>query len=137
MAKRPKKPDAPNKPKNKSVGGGGGTATQNPKRALMEQKVQMMREILETKTQSSLEGTPASEIIESYAGLQEDMGLEGLTLQEAHQQVMNPEGAPQTVATEAEPFVKDNAEVGITDTVEDEFVSSEPDPDRDMPSEAD
>lgn len=133
MARRPKKPDAPKKPKNKSVGGGG-TATQTPERADALQKVQMMREILETKTQSSLEGTPASEIIESYAGLAEDMGLADLSLQEAHQQVMNPESAPQTVAAEAEPVVTDNAEVGVSDTVDDEFVSSEPDYDRDMPS---
>ena len=85
MARRPKKPDAPKKPKSKSGGGSGGggtaTATQAPP---LDERFQKMREILEDGTGEDLSQYSNEDIVELYGGLADDLGVGKMTIDDAY-----------------------------------------------------
>ena len=85
MARLPKKPDAPKKPKSKSgKGGGTATATQTP---AANPKFQKMREILENRTGGDLSTYSDADITELYTELRQDLGYGEMSIDDAHSQL--------------------------------------------------
>jgi hypothetical protein len=100
-----------------------------------------MREILEKGTGEDLSQYTNEDILELYTGLAGDLGVDSMSIDDAHASITKETGAPVEAQAEGGSATKedfkpiDDADVGTKESVEDEFVSSEPDPDRDMPSQ--